>query len=176
MAEESRPDVIVMDVMMPGKDGVEACRDILELLPETRLLVLTASTEEDAVIQAVAAGATGFLQKYSPPDELVRAVKGVAEGRWMFPDDAVGRVFRLIRRGSGVAPHSKVLTNREREVLTHFATGKSYLRIAETIGVSTVTVRNTIYRIQNKLGVASKQEIVVWAARNGLLDDISTER
>ena len=65
----------------------------------------------------------------------------------------------------------KVLTVREREVLTHFARGKSYTRIAEALGVGTVTVRNAVYRIQDKLGVESKQEIVVWAVRNGLLDD-----
>ena len=70
-AEELRPDVIVMDVMMPKKDGVEACRDILDLLPDAKVLMLTASTEDDAVIEAIAAGATGFVQKYSGSDELV---------------------------------------------------------------------------------------------------------
>ena len=66
--EEIDPQVIVMDVIMPNKDGIDACRDIMELLPETRVLMLTASTEEDAVIEAVAAGATGYLQKYSRPE------------------------------------------------------------------------------------------------------------
>ena len=91
-AEETRPDVIVMDVVMPRKDGVEACRDILDL-PETKVLMLTASTVDDAVIEAIAAGATGFVQKYSGSDELVDVVRGVAEGRLMIPDDAVRRVF-----------------------------------------------------------------------------------
>ena len=80
-----RPEVIVMDVIMPNKDGIDACRDIRELLPETRVLMLTASTEEDAVIEAVAAGATGYLQKYSRPEELVEAVLDVAEGRLRIP-------------------------------------------------------------------------------------------
>ena len=70
-----------MDVIMPNKDGIDACREIKELLPNTRVLMLTASTEEDAVIEAVAAGATGYLQKYSRPEELVEAVLDVAEGR-----------------------------------------------------------------------------------------------
>ena len=169
--EESRPDVIVMDVMMPGKDGVEACRDILDLLPETKVLMLTASTEDDAVIEAIAAGATGFVQKYSGSDELVDAVRGVAEGRLMIPDDAVRRAFDMLRRGAHLKPTPKVLTVREREILTQFATGRSYARIAEILGVSKTTVRNTVYRVQDKLGVQSKQEIVVWAVRNGLLDD-----
>ena len=169
-AEESRPDVIVMDVMMPKKDGVEACRDIRTLLPDTKVLMITASTEENAVIEAVAAGASGFVQKYSGSDELVDAIQQVAGGRLMIHDDAVRRVFKFIRGGTHLMPGPKVLTSREEEVLAEFARGKSYAQIAEALGVSMVTVRNAIYRIQNKLGVESKQEIVVWAVRNGLLD------
>ena len=169
-AEESRPDVIVMDVMMPKKNGVEACREIVDLLPGTKVLMLTASSEEDAVIEAVAAGATGFVQKYSGSDELVDAIRQVAEGRLMISDDAVRRVFKLIRGGTYLVSGLNVLTSREQEVLTQFATGKSYAQIAEALGVSTVTVRNAIYRVQDKLGLESKQEIVVWAVRNGLLD------
>ena len=170
-AEETRPDVIIMDVMMPGKDGVEACRDILELIPDTKVLILTASTEEDAVIEAIAAGAMGFVQKYSGSDELVDTVRGVAAGRLMIPDDSVRRVFKLIQDGGSTAVAPDVLTEREREILTQFALGKSYAQIATDRGVGMTTVRNTIYRIQDKLGVRSKQEIVVSAVRNGLLDE-----
>ncbi len=160
----------LMDVMMPKKDGVEACRDILELLPDTKVLMITASTEEDAVVEAIAAGATGFVQKYSGSDELVDTLRQVAEGRLMIPDDAMRRVFRLIRGGTHLMPGPKMLTSREREVLAQFARGKSYAQIADALGVSMVTVRNAIYRVQDKIGVDSKQEIVVWAVRNGLLD------
>ena len=170
IAEESRPDVVVMDVMMPNMDGVDACRDILDLLPETKVLMLTASTEEDAVIEAIAAGATGFVQKFTGGGELVDAVMEVAQGRLMVPEDAVRRVFKLLRGGAHRMPGPRMLTSREREVLTHFAGGKSYAGIAEALDVGTVTVRNTVYRIQDKLGVGSKQEMVVWAVRNGLLD------
>ena len=170
IAEESRPDVIVMDVIMPKQSGVEACRDILDLLPDTKVLMLTASTEDDALVEAIAAGAMGFVQKYSGSDELVDTVRQVAKGRLMISGDAVSRVFKLIRDGSAMMPGPKALTEREREVLTHFASGKSYARIAEALGVSMVTVRNTIYRVRDKLGIASKQEMVVWAVRNGLLD------
>ena len=82
--EGIEPDVIVMDVIMPNMDGIDACREIMELLPETRVLMLTASTEEDAVIEAVAAGATGYLQKYSRPEELVEALVDVAEGGYEY--------------------------------------------------------------------------------------------
>ncbi len=173
-AEETKPDVIVMDVLMPRKDGVEACRDILDLLPETKVLMLTASTEDDAVIEAIAAGATGFVQKYSGGDELVDAIRQVAGGRLVIPDEAMRRVFKLIRCGTALMPGPKVLTVREREVLTHFAKGKSYAQIAKALGVGTVTVRNAIYRVQDKLALDSKQEIVVWAVRNRLLDGESS--
>lgn len=169
-AQESRPDVIIMDVMMPNKDGVEACRDILDLLPETKVLMLTASTEDDAVIEAIAAGAAGFVQKYFGGDDLVEAVRQVAGGRLVIPDDAVRRVFTLMRSGSVMTPSPKVLTMREREILAHFARGKSYAQIGEDLGVNMETARNAIYRVQDKLGMESKQEIVVWAVRNGLLD------
>ena len=89
----------------------------------------------------------------------------------MIPDAAVRRVFKLIRGGAHLLPGPKVLTVRDREILAQFARGKSYAGIAEALGVSMTTVRNAVYRVQDKLGVESKQEIVVWAVRNGLLDD-----
>ncbi|MDE2838291.1 MAG: response regulator transcription factor [Chloroflexota bacterium] len=169
-AAESRPDVILMDVMMPDKDGVEACRDIMELLPDTKVLMLTASTRENAVIEAVAAGAAGFVHKFSGSEEMVDAVRRVADGRMAVPDDAVRRVFGLIRGGPGATPGPRVLTDRQRDVVALFAMGRSYAQMAEALGVSSVTARNALYRVQDKLGLQSKQEIVVWAVRNGLLD------
>ena len=174
IVEELKPEVIVMDVIMPSKDGIDACREIMELLPGTRVMMLTASTEEDAVIEAIAAGATGYLQKFSRPEELVEAVLDVAEGRLRIPDMAVRRVFAMIRGERRLVSRqpSVKLTALEREVLTLFASGWSYTEIAEMRGNSTVTVRNNIYRIQDKLGIGTKQELVIWAVRNGLVDDV----
>ena len=172
---ELNPEVIVMDVIMPGMDGIDACREIMERQPDMRIMILTASTEEDAVIEAIAAGATGYLQKYSRPEELVQAVLDVAEGRLRIPDQAVRRVFAMIRgerRMVSRRPLDK-LTAVERATLTLFASGRTYAEIAEARGISTVTVRNTLYRVQNKLGVERKQELVIWAVRNGLLDDVA---
>ena len=172
--EELKPEVIVMDVIMPVKDGIDACREIMELLPDTRVMMLTASTEEDAVIEAVAAGATGYLEKYSRPEELVGAVLDVAEGRLRIPDDAVRRVFAMVRGDRKLVSSrpSDNLTTLEREVLTLFASGRSYTEISGARGNSTVTVRNTLYRIQDKLGIKTKQELVIWAVRNGLVDAV----
>ena len=171
--EGIEPDVIVMDVIMPNMDGIDACREIMELLPKTRVLMLTASTEEDAVIEAVAAGATGYLQKYSRPEELVEALVDVAEGRLRIPGEVVREVFSMIRGDRTVAFRraSGNLTALERETLTLFASGRSYTEIAEARGITTVTVRNTLYRTQDKLGIGTKQELVVWAVRNGLVNE-----
>ena len=163
------PDVIVMDVMMPAMDGVEACREIMESAPGTRVVMLTASTEEDAVIEAVAAGATGYLQKLSGMDRLLSTLKLVAAGEMPVPPDVVRRVFARIRRVAKAEEDE--LTGREKEMLVSFCRGMSYNAIAEARGVKPVTIRNGLHSIQSKLGLGTKQEIVVWAVRNGLLDD-----
>ena len=172
------PEVVVMDVMMPKKDGIDACREIMELLPDTRVLMLTASNVEDAVIEAVAAGATGYVLKYARPEELVTAVLDVAEGRLRLPDKAVREVFAMVRGDRKLAARQALdqLSALQRETLALFASGASYTKIAEARGKSPITVRNTLSRIQDKLGVETKQELVVWAVRNGLLDDIIVGR
>ncbi len=169
-ASELSPDVIVMDVMMPKKDGVEACREIMESLPETRVIMLTASTEADAVIEAVAAGATGYLQKVAGMDQVLGMMKSAAAGEGRLPTEVVRRVFDRIRRGAK-SKEEVDLTPREKEVLVSFCRGMSYVAIAEEREVKPVTIRNAIYTIQVKLGLGTKQEMVVWAVRNGLLDD-----
>ena len=178
VARNLKPDVIIMDVMMPLKNGIEACREITELLPETRVLILTASSEEDAVMEAVAAGATGYLQKYSGKEVLLRTVRDVADGEYRIPADAIRRVFAGIRAASeqNNAPEPGRLTAREREILTLFTQGLSYAAIAEARGNKPLTIRNAIYGIQDKLGIETKQELAVWAVRNGLLDDSGVGR
>ena len=172
-AQDLKPDVIIMDVMMPLKNGIDACREIIETLPGTRVLILTAATEEDAVIEAVAAGAMGYLQKYSGKKELLSTVRDIADGEYRIPAEAMRRVFAEIRASAQREKTSKPgsLTQRESEILTLFAQGLSYAKIAGVRGNQPVTVRNAIYRIQDKLGIETKQELVVWAVRNGLLDE-----
>ena len=174
IALEVQPEVVVMDVLMPVKDGVDACRELIERQPETRVLMMTASTRTDAVIDAVAAGATGYLQKHADPDELVAAVIDVAEDRLQVSDDIVKEVFAMLRRDEGPkSPQlAEQLTRKERATLVLFASGRSYAAIAEAGGNSAVTVRNRLNRIQDKVGVQSKQQLVIWAVRQGLLDDV----
>ena len=169
VAEELKPQVVVMDVIMPRKDGIEACRELMALLPDTRVMMLTVAAHEDAVIDAI-----GFLEKYAPPEEFVTAVLDVAAGRLRVPDEAVKRVFAMLRgdRPMESARPLERLTEIERETLTYFASGTPYGEIARLRSISVVTVRNTLYRIQDKLGIETKPELVIWAVRNGLVDDI----
>ena len=177
VAAEVKPDVVVMDVMMPKKDGVESCREIMENAPGARVVMLTASTEENAVVEAVAAGATGYLQKETGRDRLLSTVRDVAAGELRVPAEVVTRVFAGIRRGavSGDAAGIAGLTLREREILVSFTRGMSYAQIADDRGVKSVTIRNAIYGIQRKLGVETMQGLVLWAVRHGLLDGYAEE-
>ena len=164
--------VVIMDVMMPVKDGIDACREITEILPDTRLLILTAASEEDALVEAVAAGATGYIHKYSGQETLLCTLREVADGEYAIPADVIRRVLSELRSGGprNIYDRSR-LTMREGVILALFAQGKSYAMIAEVRGNQPVTIRNAIYGSQNKLGIETKQELVVWAVRSGLLDD-----
>ena len=172
VAADVSPDVVVMDVIMPRKDGVEACREIMESAPETRVVMLTASTEVDSIVEAVAAGATGFLQKETDRERLLSTVRDAVSGELRVPVEIVRRAFEEIRGGGRAGDATAAgLTQREREILVSVSQGMSYARIAEARGIKPVTVRNAIYGIQQKLGVGSMQELVLWSVRNGLLGD-----
>ncbi len=171
VAADVSPDVVVMDVIMPKMDGVEACREIMESAPETRVVMLTASTEVDAIVEAVAAGATGYLQKETDRERLLSTVRDAVSGELRVPVEVVRRAFEEIRGGGRAGDAAAALTQREREILVSVSKGMSYARIAEARGIKPVTVRNAIYGIQQKLGVGSMQELVLWSVRNGLLGD-----
>ena len=172
VAAEVSPDLVIMDVMMPKKDGVEACREIMESAPEVRVVMLTASTSEDAVIEAVAAGASGYLQKETDMEQLLSALGSAVLGDFRLPPEIVRRAFTSIQGGGtdGDAAAAAGLTAREKEILVSFAHGMSYAQIAEARGIRPVTARNAIYGIQRKLKIEKIQWLVVWCVRNGLMD------
>ena len=172
VVREAAPDVIVMDVIMPVMDGIEACRQITELLPGTRVLMLTASNEQDAIVRAIAAGATGYLQKYSGKEQLLTTLREVALGEFRIPGDAARRLARAVRSPSAddAAERLAALTNREREILKLFAEGLTYQEIGEIRNNSGLTVRNAVSAVQRKLGFRTRQQMVLWAVRAGLVD------
>ena len=173
MAAEVSPDLVLMDVIMPGKDGVEACREIMESSSEVRVVMLTASNAEDAVVESVAAGASGYLLKETDMEQLLSALRSAAVGDFRLPPEMVRKAFTAIRGdgSAGDAAAEADLTDREREILVQFARGLTYAQIAEARGIRPVTVRNAVYGIQGKLGLEKVQGLVFWAVRNGLLDN-----
>ena len=172
LVEEAAPDVIVMDVIMPVMDGIDACREITELLPGTRVLMLTASNEQDAIVRSIAAGATGYLQKYSGKEQLLTTLREVALGEFRIPGDAARRLARAVRSPSSddAAERLATLTDRERQILKLFAEGLTYQEIGEIRNNSALTVRNAVSAVQRKLGFKTRQQMVIWAVRAGLVD------
>ena len=172
MVEEAAPDVIVMDVIMPVMDGIEACRQIMELLPDTRVLMLTASNEQDAIVSSIAAGATGYLQKYSGKEQLLTTLREVAQGEFRIPGSAARRLSRAVRSPSADAASELLgtLTDREKAILKLFAEGLTYQEIGEVRNNSALTVRNAVSGLQRKLGFRTRQQMVLWAVRAGLVD------
>lgn len=169
---DAAPDVIVMDVIMPGMDGIEACREITGLLPDVKVLMLTASNEKDAVVRSIAAGATGYLQKYSGKEHLLATLREVAQGELRIPGDAARHLSRAVRSPSTDVSSQRLdtLTEREREILKLFAEGLTYQQIGEIRNNSALTVRNAVSGIQKKLEFKNRQQMVVWAVRIGLVD------
>ena len=170
---ELRPNVVIMDILMPVKNGVEACQEITTSAPDTRVLMLTASNNQASIVESVEAGAAGYLQKYSNREMLLATVREVAAGEFRVQGEAARRLLAGMGRGSAPMAPSDLdrLTPRERQILKMFAQGMSYVQIGEARGNNPMSVRNAVYAIQKKLGVGSRQEMGVWAARSGLLDD-----
>ena len=173
LAGEAVPDVVVMDVIMPVMDGIDACREITELLPDTKVLMLTASNEQDAIVRSIAAGATGYLQKYSGKEQLLATLREVAEGEFRIPGNAARRLARAVRGPLGDANAERLdsLTDREVEILKLFAGGLSYQEIGDVREISALTVRNAVSGVQKKLGFRTRQQMVVWAIRAGVVDN-----
>ena len=123
--QELRPDVVIMDILMPVKDGIEACRDITAALPDTRVLMLTASNRHGAIVQAVNAGATGYLQKFSGKEMLLSTVREVAGGEFRVQGEAAKKLVTGLSGGGGGVPippsELDRLTDRERDLLRMFA-------------------------------------------------------
>lgn len=162
-----RPDVVVMDLRMPGMDGVEATRRILRTHPGTAVLVLTMFDEDALVADALRAGARGYLLKGAEQEEIERALRAVAAGEAIFSAAVAERVLgRVSSTGqSTVLPR---LSSREREVLDLIATGATNAAIAEGLHLSPKTVGNHISAIFAKLGVATRPEAIVLARDAGL--------
>lgn len=173
MARELRPDVVLMDILMPVMDGLQATQTIRAEMPEVEILALTSVLEGASITGAVRAGATGYLLKDTDAEELHRAVRGVAEGRVQLAPEAAARLMREVR-----APENpEELTDRETDVLKLLARGKANKQIASELFVEEKTVKAHVSGILRKLGVQSRTQAALHAVRIGLVsvDEISEE-
>ncbi len=166
---ETRPDVALLDLQMPGMTGVEVTKRLQEVAPETRVLVLTMIEADETVLAAIRAGAWGYLLKGAGQEEIERAVRSVADGQVVYGAGVAERVmaFFAARPGAAVGPLPQ-LSEREREVLTLAAQGRSNGDIARRLFLSEKTVRNHVTSIFAKLGVTDRASAVARARDAGL--------
>ena len=166
-----KPDVILMDLMMPVMDGIEATRQITKALTGTRVLVLTSFAGNDQVFPAIKAGALGYLLKDSSPEELVEAIRQVYRGEaWLHPAIARKVMQELAKPAAQPAEGSPDdLTEREMDVLKLLTQGQSNKEIAERLVVSEATVRTHVSNILNKLHLASRTQAALYALRQGII-------
>jgi len=163
-ARQLEPDVVLMDLVMPALDGVEAMRSIREHRQETRVIVLTSFTDDEKLLAAVRAGAAGYLLKTAPPQEVVRAIRAAHAGDAVLDPSAAGRLLQALAGPRDPQP----LTPRESEVLGLISRGLTNKRIARELGVSEKTVKTHVGRILSKLGVTDRTQAALYAVREGL--------
>jgi DNA-binding NarL/FixJ family response regulator len=166
------PDLVLMDLKMPGMNGIQATRRIREQFPQVRVLVLTTYDADEWVFDAIRSGAAGYLLKDTPREELIAAVIGTAAGKTHVDPSVAGKVFAQIAQ-SAPAPDTSVadkLSERERDVLRLMARGLSNADIAQRLFLSEGTVRNYVSSILAKLGVSDRTQAAVIALRYGLAD------
>jgi two-component system, NarL family, response regulator LiaR len=163
-----RPDVTLMDLVLPEVDGIEAIRLITTAWPEAGILVLTSFATDDKVFPAIKAGARGYLLKDSSPEELVRAIRQVHRGEASLDPIIARKVLRELARGSDHPPTPDPLTSREVEVLRLVARGLSNQQIADALSLSEATVRTHVSTILGKLHLASRTQAALYALREGL--------
>lgn len=165
-----KPDVILMDLVMPVKDGLQAISEIKRMHPEVSILVLTSFSDEDKVFPAIRAGALGYLLKDSSPQELLKAIHDVYRGEASLHPSIALQLIREINRPSDLPPVDNPLSERELEVLKLVAQGLTNQEIATRLVLSEWTVRTHVRNILGKLHLANRTQAALFALREGLAD------
>jgi len=168
LARDLKPDVILMDLLMPELDGIQAITILRRELPEIEIIALTSVLEDSSVIGAVRAGAVGYLLKDTEADELVRSIKAAAQGQVQLSPQAAARLMREVR----MPDSPETLTERETEVLRQLALGHSNKEIAWHLSIGEKTVKTHVSNILSKLNVVSRTQAALYAVRLGLVDSL----
>lgn len=165
-----QPDVVIMDIKMPGKNGIEACRQIMSRWPHIQVIMLTSFVDDELVFEAIQAGAAGYVMKGVSTDELLRALAAVREGAALLDPAITRRVLSLMRKQRPKGNPFAELTKRELVVLARIAQGKTNLEIAEELILSEKTIRNNVSIILSKLNMSNRIEAAMFAIENHIQD------
>jgi DNA-binding NarL/FixJ family response regulator len=165
VALEHRPDVVLMDLSMPGKDGIAATRELADAAPDVRVVILTSFVDRPRILDALDAGAIGYLLKDAEPDELYRGIRAAARGDSPLAPQAAKALIAARRDSS----HETRLSERENEVLSLLAEGHPNKVIARELGISEKTVKNHVTRIFEALGVSDRTQAALWAQRRRMV-------
>lgn len=168
--EDLSPDILLMDIVLPGMSGIDGVKQIKQINPDLNILMLTIYGENDLVLEALCAGACGYLLKNTPPAQLLEAIKEAHEGGSPMSPSIARKVVSLLQQKSLLStPAESILTTREREILNALSQGNNYQAIADSLFISVSTVRFHIRNIYQKLHVQTQSEAVATAIRKGLI-------
>ena len=168
LAVECKPDVILMDLLMPGMGGLEAIARICEVIPEARIIVVTSLEDEDKILSAIQAGALGYFPKTAPRTFLLEAIRKVADGIPYLPSGIAVKLFKGIRGTKALGGRSAIdepLTSRQDEILALIGEGRSDQEIAKVLHLEEATVRSHVHRILQRLGVENRAKAVAYVKK-----------
>ncbi len=170
--EAFTPDVVVMDIRLPGGSGIEACEEIVERFPNSKVIMLTSYAEDEMLFSAIRAGAAGYVLKQIGGDDLIRAIEAVGRGEALLDPAVTQRIFQEVRKAAKEEEASafSALTQQEKHVLLLVSEGKTNREIAKALFLGEGTVRNYVSSILSKLGVSNRAEAAAYAVEHNLRD------